>query len=131
MNLHSYAAITATPNQNVRSSPTTDDEPPLITDTSAMSTNFVDFARQKLNVHRKPYDISTIHDLPPRHNGKRPVSVQLHSSGKKAELIKCIDIYINDHILSYNSDLFRHDRQLKILKKIQCVETALLRLHKG
>ena len=83
LNLHSYAATTATPKQNVRSSPTTDDEPQSITDSLAMSTNFVNFARQKLNVHLEPYDISAIHNLPPRRAGERPVIVQLHSAWKK------------------------------------------------
>ena len=35
-----------------------------ITESSAISTNFVNFARQKLNVHLEPYDISANHDLP-------------------------------------------------------------------
>ena len=65
-NLHSYAATTATSKKNVRSSHTTDDEPPSITVSSAMSTDLFNFVRQKLNVILDPYDISAIHDLPPR-----------------------------------------------------------------
>ena len=84
-----------------------------------MSTNFVNFARQKLNVHLEPYDISAIHDLPPdvTENALSSFSYILHE--KKAELmakrrvLKGTDIYINDHLSSYNSELFRHVRQLK------------------
>ena len=49
----------------------------------------------------------------------------------KRRVPKGTDIYINDHLSSYNNELFCHARQLKKGKHFQCVDTALLRLHKG
>ena len=50
--------------------------------------NFVDFAKNKLNVPLNDLEITAIHDLPKWKDGTQPVIVQLLSPDKKSALMR-------------------------------------------
>ena len=119
LNTSSYATVSR-PTTRSSTSTDTDDHPPTsTTDNSIMRANFVKFAKSKLDVYIEPYDITAIHELPARWDGKRPIIVQFLSADKKTEimmkrrLLRGTDIYLNDHLSALNAEMFREARRLK------------------
>jgi len=116
------AATTKPTKRSTTSTPVEETQP--VSKSATMKANFVKFARQTLSVTLEPYDITSIHLLPPWRNGKHPILVQFLSAEKKAEVmsrrlqLKGTDIYINEHLSRHNRELFRQARQLKREKKI-------------
>ena len=106
------------------SASTTAEEPPTISESTTMHSNFVNFVKQKLHVMLWLYDITVINNLPPRHNGKRSMIVQLLSAESKNKLmmkrgvLRGTDVYLNDHLSAHNSELFHQVRQLKCENKV-------------
>ena len=130
LNIHSDASTTTSTKHSTRNSTSTAaEETPTISESPTMRTNFVNFARRKLNVTPEPYHITAIHDLPPRRDGKRPIIVQFHSADRKTELImkrgalKGTDIYLNDHLSTHSGEFFRQARQVKRDKKMHSAWT--------
>ena len=122
LNTSSYATVSrpTTPSTRSSTSTDTDDHPPTsTTENSIMRANFVKFAKSKLDVCIEPYDITAIHELPARRDGKRPIIVQFLSADKKTEimmkrrLLRGTDIYLNDHLSALNAEMFREARRLK------------------
>ena len=102
---------------------------PDINDTTTVDKSLVTFAKEKLGMVLQPYNITAIHDLPPRRDGTRADIMQLLSAEKKATLmslqgsLRGTSIYLNDHLSPFNTELFRQARQLKRDVKIHMAWT--------
>ena len=100
--MHSYAATAASPTERARtrsSSTTHVDEQPPMSESATIRANFIAFAKPKLSIALDQCDITAIHELQPRCDGKRPTIVQLLYADKKAEImmkqsaLRGIDVY--------------------------------------
>ena len=110
LNLHTYVTMLVNATFTMPSTQHSDNNV-----NATMNTNFVTFAKEKLGTIFEPYDITAVHDLPPRRGGTRP---QLFSAEKatlmsKRGSLRGTSIYSNDHLSAFNSELFLQARQLK------------------
>jgi len=109
-------------------------------------TLFVDFCRDKLNVHLQPHDISICHRLQKKVNVNnssraqhRPIIVRFTNRKAKAAVLvakkqlryndECKSVYINEHLSTHVSKLFTAARKLQKDKKILSTWTSGGRIH--
>ena len=109
-----------------------------ISESAIMRKNFVDFAKNKLNVPLlNDLEITAIHDLPKWKDGTQPVIVQLLSPDKKSALmrkramLRGSKVYINDHLSQTNSELFREARRLHSCQHLKMGKSNDFRANRG
>lgn len=85
-------------------------------------SDFINFAKEKLDIIVDPFDIVQIHKLPSKKNYKTIVKFHFHDTKfnifKNCKKLKNTNIYINEHLTKINSDIFYKARSLYKEKKI-------------
>ena len=88
-------------------------------------SEFVNFVKNQLNIDIDPYDVVAIHVLPNKNKDIYKTIVKFHFHETKSKIFKNIkklkdtNIYINDHLTKYNSEIFYKARNLLKDSKIK------------
>ena len=88
-------------------------------------SEFINFVKNQLNIDIDPYDIVAIHELPNKNKDIYKTIVKFHFHETKSKIFKNIkklkdtNIYINDHLTKYNSEIFYKARNLLKDSKIK------------
>ena len=88
-------------------------------------SEFINFVKNQLNIDIDPYDVVAIHELPNKNKDIYKTIVKFHFHETKSTIFKNIkklkdtNIYINDHLTKYNSEIFYKARNLLKDSKIK------------
>ena len=88
-------------------------------------SEFINFVKNQLNIDIDPYDVVAIHELPNKNKDIYKTIVKFHFHETKSKIFKNIkklkdtNIYINDHLTKYNSEIFYKARNLLKDSKIK------------
>ena len=88
-------------------------------------SEFINFVKNQLNIDIDPYDVVAIHELPNKNKDIYKTIVKFHFHETKSKIFKNIkklkdtNIYINDHLTKYNSEIFYKARNLLKYSKIK------------
>ena len=88
-------------------------------------SEFINFVKNQLNIDIDPYDVVAIHELPNKNKDIYKTIVKFHFHETKSKIFKNIkklkdtNIYINDHLTKYNSEIFYKARNLLKDSKIE------------
>ena len=88
-------------------------------------SEFINFVKNQLNIDNDPYDVVAIHELPNKNKDIYKTIVKFHFHETKSKIFKNIkklkdtNIYINDHLTKYNSEIFYKARNLLKDSKIK------------
>ena len=88
-------------------------------------SEFINFVKNQLYIDIDPYDVVAIHELPNKNKDIYKTIVKFHFHETKSKIFKNIkklkdtNIYINDHLTKYNSEIFYKARNLLKDSKIK------------
>ena len=95
------------------------------------NSEFINFVKNQLSIiNIDPYDVVAIHELPNKNKEIYKTIVKFHFHESKNKIFKNIkkikdtNIYINDHLTKYNSEIFYKARNLLKDSKIKyCLDS--------